>query len=316
MGSTISDIDTKMMKQIDLLLKSTTVLGAIFTLSIALPSIAHTPNGTSGYNPGSEKAPPSLPQPSPPVSDRYIEVIGELKTIISQIAVPPNESGVEIERPGFLRIDLKREGSTPASIAARFSRYVDRLNTQAGQFTIFGSDRLGVTRNMEVVLIPKLDRQVEIRFTSNSDALKGADGNPTTQSFTAPNAKVAAVLAGVLPALDSAKVSLSTLQIAAQIVLSLGNLSLNSTEIQQLAQGLAEALISSEQLLVGCGTDTSALTCTNISTKSLTIAIRAYNDVVGKTNDEVLVALANNPQFQRLGEVLRRSRNARANGTR
>ncbi|MBD2081715.1 hypothetical protein [Leptolyngbya sp. FACHB-17] len=314
MGLTISDIDTKMMKQIAVLLKSTTVLGAIFTLSIATPVAAHTPTGTPGYNPGSEKAPPSLPQPGSPAGGRFIEIIGELRAIVSQPAVPPNEPGVEVERPGFVRLDLKREGSTPASIAARFSRYVDRLNTQSGQFTIFGNDRLGVTRNIEVVLIPKLDRQVEIRFTSNSDALKGVDGKPIIQSFTAQNAKIAAILAGVLPALDAAKASLPTMQTAAKIVLSLGNLSLSSTEIQQLAQGLAESLIASEPLLAGCGSDIAAPTCTNISKNSLATAIRAYNNVVLTMREEVLVTLSNNSEFQTLGKVLRQSRNARAKG--
>lgn len=300
-----------MMKQIAVLLKSTTVLGGILALSIAAPTAAHTPNGTPGYSPGSENVPSSRPQSPPPVSDRFIEVIGELRAIVSQPAVPPNEPGVEVERPGFLRIDLKREGSTPASIAARFSRYVDRLNTQAGQFTIFGSDRFGVTRNIEVVLIPMLDRQVEIRFTSNSEALKGADGKSTIQTFIAPNAKIAAVLAGVLPALDAAKVSLPTMQTASKIVLSLGNFSLSSIEIQQLAQGIAESVIASEPLLAGCGTDVSAPTCREISKNSLAIAIRSYNDVVLTTRTEVLMVLSNNAEFQRLGEVLRQSRNAR-----
>ncbi|BAU09943.1 hypothetical protein LEP3755_04200 [Leptolyngbya sp. NIES-3755] len=243
---------------------------------------------------------------SPPGIYRYMEVIGELRTIISQPAVPPTEPGVEIERPGFVRLDLKRQGSTPASIADRFSRYSANLNTQGGQFRIFGNDRQGVTRNIEVVLVPKLDRTMELRFTSNSNALKDSSG----LSFTAPNSRIAAILAGVLPALDAANASLPTMQTAAKIVLSLGNLNLSTVEIQQLAQGLAETLIASEGLLSGCGQDTAALTCTDVSVNSLAIAIRAYNDVVLKAPKPALIALSNNPEFRTLGKILRQARSA------
>lgn len=249
---------------------------------------------------------------TPPGIYRYMEVVGELRTIISQPAVPPNEPGVEIERPGFVRLDLKRQGSTPANIATRFSRYSANLGTRGGQFTIFGNDRQGVTRNIEVVLIPKLDRTMEVRFTSNSAALKGTN---EPLSFTAPNAQVASILAGVLPALDAANASLLTIQTAAKIVLSLGDLNLSALEIQQLAQGVSETLIASEGLLSGCGKETSALTCTDISVNSLAIAIRAYNDLVLKTRGSALIALSKNPEFQTLGAALRRARTAIAQDT-
>lgn len=245
---------------------------------------------------------------APPGIYRYMEVMGELRAVVSQPAVPPSEPGVEVERPGFVRLDLKRQGSTPASIADRFSRYSANLNTQGGQFRIFGNDRQGITRNIEVVLVPKLDRTMEVRFTSNSNALKGATGQPL--SFIAPNARIAAILSGVLPALDAANASLPTLQTAAKIVLSLGNLNLSTAEIQQLAQGLAETLIASEGLLSGCGQDTAALTCTDISVNSLAIAIRAYNAVVLSAPRSALIALSNNPEFRTLGKILRQARSA------
>ncbi|GAP93794.1 hypothetical protein [Leptolyngbya sp. NIES-2104] len=239
---------------------------------------------------------------------RYMEVVGELRTIISQPAVPPTEPGVEVERPGFVRLDLKRQGSTPANIAARFSRYSANLGTRGGQFTIFGNDRQGITRNIEVVLIPKLDRTMEVRFTSNSAAFKSANGQ--LLSFTAPNAQVASILAGVLPALDAANASLLTMQTAAKIVLALGNVNLSTLEIQQLAQGVSETLIASEGLLSGCGKDAATLTCTDISVNSLAVAIRAYNDLVLRTQGSALTALSNNPEFQTLGAALRRARTA------
>lgn len=245
---------------------------------------------------------------TPPGIYRYMEVVGELRTTISQSAVPPSEPGLEIERPGFVRFDLKRQGSTPAGIAERFSRYSANLGTRGGQFTIFGNDRQGITRNIEVVLIPKLDRTMEVRFTSNSAALKGT--NDQSLSFTAPNAQVASILAGVLPALDAANASLLTMQTAVKIVLTLGNVNLSPLEIQQLAQGVSETLIASEGLLSGCGKDAATLTCTDISVNSLATAIRAYNDLVLKSPKSALIALANNPEFQTLGSVLRRARTA------
>ncbi|MBE9008787.1 hypothetical protein IQ250_00985 [Pseudanabaenaceae cyanobacterium LEGE 13415] len=245
---------------------------------------------------------------SPPGIYRYMETIGELRTVISQPAVPLIEPGVEIERPGFVKLDLKRQGSTPASIAERFSRYSANLNTQGGQFRIFGNDRQGIPRNIEVVLVPKLDRTMEVRFISNSNALKGADSQQL--SFVAPNSRIAAILAGVLPALDAANASLLTMQTAAKIILSLGNLNLSTVEIQQLAQGLSETLIASEGLLSGCGKDVSALACTDISVNSLATAIRTYNEVVLRSRKEVLVALSNNPEFQTLGTFLRQARAA------
>lgn len=239
---------------------------------------------------------------------RYMEVIGELRTIISEPAVPPGEAGVEAERPGFVRIDLKRAGSMPSSIAERFSKYVDYLNTRAGEYTVFGSDRVGVTRNIRVVLVPKLNRTVEVRFTSDLRASANPDGKPATQVFIAPNAKVAAVLAGVMTALDAASASATTLKTASAMVLSLGNISLSSLEIQQLSQALVESLLANEGMLAGCGKDVTGLTCTDLNIEALATAIRAYNQVVNRTSDRALIALANNSEFQGLGESLRRAR--------
>lgn len=239
---------------------------------------------------------------------RYYETVGELRATISEPAVPSNEPGIEIESPGVVRLDLKREGSLPGSIAARFSRYVDRLGTQRGQFRIFGNDRRGVTRDIRVSIQPRLDGQVELRFTSTSNAMKDAAGNSITETILAPNSKAASVLAGLLPALDVANASLLTMRAATSMVLSLDKVNLTSIEVQQLAQGLAETLLASEALFAGCGKDTGALTCTNLNVNALRVAIQSYNRLVEKANGATLLALSKNPEFQILGNTLRRAR--------
>lgn len=340
-------------------LKYALVAGVFLTLSIAAPSLAHTPRGSNGQNQGSEIAPPGRPTLVPRIPSlrvnrdreiildprftprfnqdiakilqdlrsgnqtqiaiadilqtpgelyRYYEVVGELRATISQPAVPPNEPGIEIESPGIVRLDLKRQGSMPGSIAARFSRYIDRLSTQSGEFRIFGNDRRGVSRDIQVKIQPRLDGQVELRFTSTSQAMKDAAGNPITETILAPSPKAASVLAGLLPALDVANASLPTIRAAINMVLSLDNVSLSSIEVQQLAQGLAETLLASEALFAGCGKDTSALTCTNLNVNALRVAIEAYNNLVKGANRDTLLALAKNSEFRTLGDTLRRAR--------
>jgi hypothetical protein len=246
---------------------------------------------------------------------RYNETIGELRATVSEPAIPPNEPGVTPERPGYVSMDLKREGSMPGSIASRFSRYVDHLGTQGGEFRIFGNDRLGVSRDIQVTITPRLDRQVELKFTSNSAAMKDAAGKPIIETILVPNAKIASVLAGILPALDAANASLTTMRAATSMIQSLGNLNLSSTEIQQLAQAFAEALIASEGVLSGCGSNAAGLTCTNLNIDALSVAIEGYNNIVLLTRADALVALSKNPEFQTLGEALRRARQALGSNT-
>jgi hypothetical protein len=314
--------------------KRALVMGAAFTFVISSPSLAHTPPGSNGLTPGSEIVPPSLPpqfsreiisifqalRSGNPTQQtiakillstgrlyRYNETIGKLRTVVSQAAVPSNEPGVEQESPGFVRLSLEGESSIPSKIATRFTRYVDTLGNQNGSFKIFGNDRQGVTRDLRVEILSKSEGQIELRFTSTSPALKDATGKPITQTILAPNSKVAAVLAGVLSALDIANASPLTLQAAKSMVLSLGNTSLTSAEILQLSQGLAETLIASETAFGGCG-EASALACTGFNLNALRGAIQSYNKVVNETNGAALLALSQNPEFQTLGDILRRIR--------
>lgn len=320
--------------------KRTLALGAVFTFAIVSPSLAHTPPGSNGLTPGSGIVPPNLsPQSTREIISilqalrsgnptqqtianilvstgrlyRYNETIGELRTVISQSAVPPNEPGVEQDAPGFVRFNLEGESSIPSQIATRFTRYVDTLGNQNGRFRIFGNDRQGVARDLRVEILSKSEGQVELRFTSTSPALKDATGKQITETILAPNSKVAAVLAGVLAALDIANASPLTLQAAKSMVLSLGNTSLTSAEILQLSQGLAEMLIASEAVFGGCG-ESSALACTGFNMNALRTAIQAYNKVVNETSGTALLALSQNPEFQTLGDILRRVRATLATG--
>lgn len=286
-------------------------LGTVLTLLGASGAQANTPRGSAGITTGSEIAPIHLRTGG----DRGIgrdrlgmEVIGELRAIISEPAIPPREEGIEFERQGFYRIDLKRSGSTPVRIAERFSRYVDYLNSRAGEYTVFGSDRAGTSRNIRVVLKPLLNRTVKVEFTSDLRASGNPDGKPTTVTFLAPNPKVAAVLAGVLTALDASSASASTIKMASEIVLSLGNIQLTSLEIQQLSQALTETLLAGEGTFAGCGRDIAAENCNEVNRAALGMAIRAYNQVVRRSNVAALKALEKNPEFQTLGERLRRAR--------
>jgi hypothetical protein len=314
--------------------KRALVMGAAFTFAIASPSLAHTPPGSNGLTPGSEIAPPSFPpqfsreiisifqalRSGNPTQQtianillstgrlyRYNETIGKLRTVVSQVAVPSNEPGVEQESPGFVRLSLEGESTIPSKIATRFTRYVDTLGNQNGSFRIFGTDRQGVTRDLRVEILSKSEGRIELRFTSTSPALKDATGKPITETILAPNSKVAAVLAGVLSALDIANASPLTLQAAKSMVLSLGNTSLTSAEILQLSQGLSETLIASEAAFGGCG-EASALACTGFNMNALRGAIQSYNKVVNETNGAALLVLSQNPEFQTLGDILRRIR--------
>jgi hypothetical protein len=317
-------------------LKRALAVGAVLsTVALAPASIANTPRGSNGVYPGSESVPPSFPpkfqsdivkilrglrsgNPSQKaIADilestgrlyRYNETVGELRATVSQPAVPPNEPGIEQESPGFVRLDLKRDGSVPGNVAARFARYVDTLGNQNGRYRIFGNDRRGVTRDIRVEILPKSDGQVELRFMSDSSAMKDASGKPKIESIIAPNSDVAAVLAGVLSGLDVANASSFTLETATKMVLSLGDTDLSLAEVQQLAQGLTESLIASEALFAGCGKDTSVLSCTNLNMNALRMAIQSYNKVVNETSGTALIALSKNPEFQTLGDTLRRVR--------
>ncbi|MCU0548782.1 MAG: hypothetical protein MUC48_05490 [Leptolyngbya sp. Prado105] len=316
-------------------LKRAFAIGAILLLSIAQPSLAHTPRGSNGLTPGSEIVPPSLPpqftqdilrilqalrsgNPSQrTIAEilqstgrlyRYNEAIGKLKATISQSAVPPNEPGIEPESLGLVRLDLQRDDSMPGSIAARFARYVNTLGNQNGQFRIFGNDRQGVSREMRVEILPKSEGQVELQFTS-----KDATGNPKTETILAPNADVAAVLAGLISALDLANASSFTLQAATKMVLSLGQINLTLAEIEQLSQSLTESLIATESMLAGCGE--SAVACTTLNMNGLKLAIQSYNRLVNETNGSALLALSKNPEFQILGNTLRQIRATLASQT-
>ncbi|MBW4539139.1 MAG: hypothetical protein KME43_08315 [Myxacorys chilensis ATA2-1-KO14] len=276
-------------------------LGISFVLLSSSLVNANTPRGTSGINTGSEVAPRNLtPRPDIPTS-LYNEVIGELRAVFSERAVPPNELNVEPERPGFVRLDLKRAGSVPSNIVTRFTNYVLYLNAQPGQFNVFGSDRRGISRDVKFALIPRLNRQIEIRFMSTPGA--GSAGQPNSQTIIAPNAKVAAALVGVLTALDVSGSSLTSVKAAIAMLTSLGDVKLSNAEVIGLAQSLTETLIASDGLAAGCGGRVE--TCTNLNVNQLSAAIRAYNQLVKKSNDPVLISLSNNAEFQALGANLR-----------
>ncbi|NDJ16203.1 hypothetical protein [Myxacorys almedinensis] len=272
---------------------------------------ANTPRGTSGINTGSEIAPTHLtPRFGVPFS-LYTKTIGELRAIFTERAAPPNEPGILPEQPGLVKLDLKRLDSTPSSIVSRFTRYVLYLNAQRGQFNVFGSDRRGVSRDVKFALIPKLNRQIEIRFTP-----KSGSGESSIQTVIAPNIKIAAALVGVLTALDVSGRSPESAKAAIAILTSLGDVNLSNAETLQLAQSLAETLIASDGLIAGCGGQGgSSLTCTDLKIAQLGAAIRAYNAVVSKSSDLVVISLANNAEFQALGADLRRLREVVARNT-
>ncbi|MBW4422529.1 MAG: hypothetical protein KME13_25510 [Myxacorys californica WJT36-NPBG1] len=280
-------------------------LGISFVLVSSNLANANTPRGTSGINTGSEVAPRNLtPHPGIPTS-LYNEVIGELRAVLSERAVPPNEPNVQPERSGFVRLDLKRADSVPSNIVTRFTSYVLYLNAQPGQFDVFGSDLTGISRDVKFALIPKLNRQIEIRFISTSGAGKPGS-QPSTQTIIAPNAKVAAALVGVLTALDVSGASPTSVKAAIAMLTSLGDVKLSNPEVIGLAQSLTETLIASEGLAAGCGGRVgSSFTCPNLNVNQLSAAIRAYNQIVEKSNDPILISLSNNAEFQALGANLR-----------
>ncbi len=291
--------------KLSLLLNSILAVGTVLAIFDPFAAIANTPRGTSGINTGSEVAPPRPRIPLPSSSNyHHNETIGELRLIITERAIPPGEAGVQPERPGFVRIDLKREGSIPSSIAERLSAYINHLNAQRGEFTVFGSDRRGVNHNIQVTLTPKLNRQIEVRF--KSDSKQGVKS--TDRSVTVPNIKAAAVLAGVLTALDAGNASGTTLDTATKMIVSLGNINLTRVEIQQLSQGIVETLLAGEGAFSGCGGNISVSDCKVIDYRALAAAIRAYNQIVMRSNDQVLAMLVSNSEFQTLGERLRQAR--------
>jgi hypothetical protein len=230
-----------------------------------------------------------------------------LRVVAPERAIPPGETGIEFERPGFVRLDLRNAASTPNSIASRLATYVSYLNTQRGEFSITSSNLQRVSRNIDIVLVPKLNRQIEIRLTSERAGSK--ESQPRVQTIVAPNPKTASILVGVLSALEVANASPTTLKVATAMITSLGTVDFGTidaarnSEGSQLAQAFVESLLASEGLLAGCGGESAS--CTKIDVNRVSIAIRAYNELVRKSNAQVLVALSNNPEFQTLGATLK-----------